>query len=236
MVLGVGDSDATDGGIFLYEDDDALAGEIVAAFAQERQAVARLVDEDALLALQERRVAVLILDRLVWGRDSLDLLAGMRANGDKTPVLVVSSLASVDDRIRGLKAGGDDYLVKPFAMGELIARVEALRRRAQAEPRTTLAAGPLVMDLIARTVTREGRAVALLPREFALLEYLMRHAGMVVTRAMLLEDVWHYRLTTHTNVVDVHVGNLRRKIEVEGEPRLIASVRGLGFRLEAGER
>lgn len=231
----MGDRDATDGGIFLYEDDDALAGEIVGAFARERQAVARLVDEDALLAtLRADGVAVLILDRLVWGRDSLDLLAGLRANGDKTPVLVVSSLASVDDRIRGLKAGGDDYLVKPFAMGELIARVEALRRRAGSEPCTTLAAGPLVMDLIARIVTREGRIIALLPREFALLEYLMRHAGTVVTRAMLLEDVWHYRLTTHTNVVDVHVGNLRRKIEVEGGPRLIASVRGLGFRLEAG--
>ncbi len=232
----MGDRDATDGGIFLYEDDDALAGEIVAAFAQERQAVARLVDEDALLAmLLAGGAAVLILDRLVWGRDSLDLLAGMRANGDKTPVLVVSSLVSVDDRIRGLKAGGDDYLVKPFAMGELIARVEALRRRAGSEPRSKLAAGPLVMDLIARTVTREGRIIALLPREFALLEYLMRHAGTVVTRAMLLEDVWHYRLTTHTNVVDVHVGNLRRKIEAEGGPRLIASVRGLGFRLEVGE-
>ena len=226
----------TEGGIFLYEDDDALAGEMAAAFAREGQALVVPADEAALrIALRERRVAVLILDRLVWGRDSLDLLAEMRANGDKTPVLVVSSLASVDDRIRGLKAGGDDYLVKPFAMGELIARVEALRRRAQPEPRTTLAVGPLVMDLIARSVTREGRAVALLPREFALLEYMMRHAGMVVTRAMLLEDVWHYRLTTHTNVVDVHVGNLRRKIEVEGEPRLIASVRGLGFRLEAGE-
>ncbi len=228
---------ATEGGIFLYEDDDALAGEMAAAFAREGQALVATVDEPALrIALEERRVAVLILDRLVWGRDSLDLLAEMRANGDTTPVLVVSSLASVDDRIRGLKAGGDDYLVKPFAMGELIARVEALRRRARPEPRSTLAVGPLVMDLIARTVSREGRAIALLPREFALLEYMMRHAGMVVTRAMLLEDVWHYRLTTHTNVVDVHVGNLRRKIEVEGEPRLIASVRGLGFRLEAGGR
>lgn len=233
----MGEGAASGGGFYLYEDDDALAGEMAAAFAREGQDLVALADEPALrIALRERRVAVLILDRMVWGCDSLDLLAEMRANGDTTPVLVVSSLASVDDRIRGLKAGGDDYLVKPFAMGELIARVEALRRRARVEPRTTLAVGPLVMDLIARTVTREGRAIALLPREFALLEYMMRHADMVVTRAMLLEDVWHYRLTTHTNVVDVHVGNLRRKIEGEGEPRLIASVRGLGFRLEAGER
>ena len=230
----VDDQGASDG-IFLYEDDDALAAEVVAAFARDRQVVSLLADETALLAaLRERRVAVLILDRLVWGRDSLDLLAEMRAVGDRTPVLVVSSLATVDDRIRGLKAGGDDYLVKPFAMGELIARVAALRRRSRAEPRARLAVGPLVMDLIARTVSRDGEAITLLPREFALLEYLMRHAGTVVTRAMLLEDVWHYRLTTHTNVVDVHVGNLRRKIEVEGEPRLIASVRGLGFRLAAG--
>ncbi len=220
---------------YLFEDDDALAEEMVAAFARDGRVLTALTDEPALqAALRERRPAVLILDRMVWGRDSLDLLADMRAAGDRTPVVVVSSLATVDDRIRGLKAGGDDYLAKPFAMGELIARVDALRRRAHAEPRAVLSVGPLVMDLIARTVERDGEAVELLPREFILLEYLMRHAGTVVTRSMLLEDVWRFRLTTHTNVVDVHVGNLRRKIEVEGRPRLIASVRGLGFVLSSG--
>lgn len=223
------------GGVFLFEDDDALAEEVVAAFAQDGLHVTVLAEASALrAALRDQLIAVLILDRMVWGCDSLDLLAESRAAGDRTPVLVVSSLSTVDDRIRGLKAGGDDYLVKPFAMGELIARVAALRRRADAGSSAVLTVGPLTMDLIARKVTLEGLVVSLLPREFALLEYLMRHAGEVVTRAMLLEDVWHYRLTTHTNVVDVHVGNLRHKIEVNGTPRLIASVRGLGFKLIAG--
>ena len=226
---------ATADRIYLYEDDAALASEIVAAFADEGLGVEHLASEDALRAsLASRHIGVLVLDRMVERRDSLDLLCDRRAAGDRTPVLVLSSLSTVDDRIRGLKAGGDDYLVKPFAMGELIARVDALRRRAHAEPRAVLSVGPLVMDLIARTVERDGEAVELLPREFILLEYLMRHAGTVVTRSMLLEDVWRFRLTTHTNVVDVHVGNLRRKIEMEGRPRLIASVRGLGFVLSSG--
>jgi two-component system OmpR family response regulator len=147
---------------------------------------------------------------------------------------VISSLSTVDDRILGLKAGGDDYLTKPFAMGELIARVEALLRRAKPERATTLSVGPLVVDLISRSVRRGDRDIVLLPREFSLLEYLMRHAGLSVTRAMLLEDVWNYRASTQTNVVDVHVGNLRRKIDADGEPRLIESVRGIGFRLRDG--
>lgn len=226
---------ATTDGILLYEDDDALAFEIVASFADQHLEVKHLASEGALReALATRRVSALILDRMVERRDSLGLLADRRAAGDRTPVLVLSSLSTVDDRIRGLKAGGDDYLVKPFAMGELIARVEALRRRSGSEPGPSLSVGPLDIDLVARTARIAGAEIALLPREYALLEYLMRRAGLVVTRAMLLEDVWQFRLGTHTNAVDVHVGNLRRKLEARGAPRLIASVRGLGFRLSTG--
>lgn len=225
--------------VYLFEDDAALAGEILAAFADAGLAAAPLASREALLRACGSGGGsaghVLVMDRLVDGRDSLDLVEALRARGDRVPVLVISSLASVDERIRGLKAGGDDYLVKPFAMGELVARVEALARRAADDRRSRLVAGPLEMDLIARSVRRGARQIALLPREFALLEYLMRHAGQVVTRAMLLEDVWNYTAPMQTNVVDVHVGNLRRKIDADGEPRLIVSVRGLGFKLAGGE-
>lgn len=221
--------------IYLYEDDSALAGEIVAGFAEAGLVIRPLPSEAEVMerAGAEGPSATLVMDRMIGDRDSLEIVAALRATGNRVPVLVISSRASVDDRIEGLKAGGDDYLVKPFAMGELIARVAALQRRADGEPRTRLVVGPLVLDRLARTVTRGSREIALLPREFSLLDYLMTHAGQTVTRAMLLEDVWNYRASTHTNVVDVHVGNLRRKIDAEGEPRLIASVRGLGFRLDA---
>ena len=213
----------------------ALAKEIILAFAAENQTVELVVDEPSLISNVTHGPSALILDRMVGNQDSLNLLAQLRDAGHRTPVLVISSLSSVDDRIYGLKSGGDDYLVKPFAMGELIARVAALRRRATPDTRASLVVGSLQVDLITRTVRRGERVVDLLPREFSLLEYMLRHAGQVVTRAMLLEDVWHYRLSTQTNVVDVHVGNLRRKIEAGGESRLITSVRGLGFRLDAGE-
>ena len=220
-------------GIFLYEDDDALAAEIVTACAAEGLVVEQVHAESELV---DRAcgggASILIMDRMVGAVDSLTIVARLRAAGGKVPVLVISSMVSVDDRIHGLKVGGDDYLVKPFAMGELIARIEALRRRAGADARqTSLTVGSLAMDLIDRTVTRGERVVVLLPREFGLLEYLMRHAGDVVTRSMLLEDVWHYRTPIQTNVVDVHVGNLRRKIDADGEPKMIESVRGVGFRL-----
>ena len=218
--------------VYLYEDDSALAGEIAAAFAEAGLGVERLPSENALReCARAGGDRVLVMDRLIDGHDSLDILAEMRAGGSRIPVVVISSLSSVDDRIHGLKAGGDDYLVKPFAMGELVARVEALHRRAVDDRSTRLSAGDLEMDLIARTVRRGAREIQLQPREFGLLEYLMRHAGQVVTRAMLLEDVWNYRAPVQTNVVDVHVGNLRRKIDADGEARLIVSVRGLGFKL-----
>ena len=220
--------------IILYEDDLALATEILAAFAEEGLPIEHARTEgDLKQAVGTGRASALIMDRMVGDIDSLTLLATLRATGDRIPVVVISSLASVDDRIRGLKAGGDDYLVKPFAMGELVARVEALCRRATDDRRISLSVGPLSMDLIEKSAQRGSRVLDLLPREFSLLEYLMRHANQVVTRAMLLEDVLHYNVATQTNVVDVHVGNLRRKVDAEGEDKLISSVRGLGFRLDA---
>ncbi len=222
--------------ILLYEDDQALAGEIILAFEAYGLRVDVLPDEAMLRARVRRGAAVLVLDRMVGERDSVDVLAELRAAGDRTPVIVISSLASVDDRIHGLKVGGDDYLVKPFAMGELVARTAALRRRARSDVSTTLRVDTLAMDLISRKVRRGERDVSLLPREFTLLEYLMRHAGDIVTRAMLLEEVWHYRSSTQTNVVDVHVGNLRRKIEADGEERLLVNVRGIGFKLGTGAK
>lgn len=221
-------------GVLVYEDDVALANEIVAAFDREGLAIGHTgVESEVRAAVSGGLVSALIMDRMVGDVDSIALLEEFRARGDRIPVVVVSSLASVDDRIRGLKAGGDDYLVKPFAMGELIARVEALRRRAADDRRIKLNVGPLAMDLIDKSVRRGSRVLDLLPREFSLLEYLMRHANQVVTRAMLLEDVLHYHVATQTNVIDVHIGNLRRKVDGEGEPQLIKSVRGLGFRLDA---
>ena len=218
----------------LYEDDLSLAREIVLAFEAEGLLVELMTDEAELVRhARSGKVSILIIDRMIANRDSLEILESLRTSGDRLPVIVISSLATVDERIRGLKAGGDDYLVKPFAMAELIARVEALRRRASDDRRTRIVVGSLELDLIARTVRRGPRDIALLPREFALLEYLMRHAGHAVSRAMLLEDVWHYRAPVQTNVVDVHIGNLRRKVDAEGEPQLITSVRGLGFRLAA---
>ena len=232
---GVSGSDGLNDVVYLYEDDQALAEEIILAFAAEGTKVEPICDEQGLRRQIRQGAPAFIIDRMIAGRDSLDMVQEARAAGDRSPVMVISSLSTVDDRIFGLKSGGDDYLIKPFAMGELIARVGALRRRALPDVRTRLAVGTLELDLITRRVRRGNREVSLLPREFALLEYLMRHAGQVVTRAMLLEDVWHYHLSSQTNVVDVQVGNLRRKIEALGEARLIASVRGLGFMLAADE-
>jgi two-component system OmpR family response regulator len=151
-------------------------------------------------------------------------------------VLVLSALGAVDDRVRGLRAGGDDYLAKPFAMVELVARLEALLRRPVDSRETVLRVGPLELDLIERTAHREGRALELLPREFRLLEYLVRHAGQLVTRAMLFEEVWNYRFVPSSNLVDVHMGRLRRKVDAAGETPMIDSVRGAGFMLRAPAR
>lgn len=233
--------------VLLIEDDT----EIAAAVADELRAAGHAVEvsEDGAAGLARVREAaadaggsgggafdVLLVDRLLPRMDGLDVIARLRADGIAAPVLVLSALSAVDDRVGGLKAGGDDYLTKPFAMPELLARVDALLRRPAPTRETLLRAGPLVLDLLERTARREGRLLDLLPREFKLLEYMARRPDRVLTRAMMLEDVWNYRFVPQTNLVDVHIGRLRRKVDLPGEVPLITSVRGEGFclRIAAG--
>jgi two-component system OmpR family response regulator len=177
---------------------------------------------------------VLVVDRMLPKRDGLSLIAGLRARGNETPVLILSALAQVDDRVTGLRAGGDDYLTKPYAFSELLARVEVLNRRGGAKDvETTYRVGDLELDRLSHVVKRAGREVTLQPREFRLLEYLMRHAGQVVTRTMLLENVWDYHFDPQTNVIDVHVSRLRSKIEKGFDTPVLHTVRGAGYMLKA---
>lgn len=173
-----------------------------------------------------------IIDRMLPGTDGLSIVRAMRASENDIPVLILSALGEVDDRVKGLRSGGDDYLVKPFAFAELLARLDALTRRRDTEsPATTLLVEDLEMDLLSRNVKRAGKPISLQPREFRLLEYLMRHADQVVTRTMLLEGVWDYHFDPQTNVIDVHISRLRGKIDREFEKPLIHTVRGAGYML-----
>jgi two-component system, OmpR family, response regulator len=222
--------------ILVVEDEPDMAREIAAQLTSLGY-LGRIAETGAagLETARRDRAALLIVDRTLNGIDSLAMIETLRKEGIRSPVLVVSALASVDERIRGLKAGGGDYLIKPFAMDELAARVEALLRRSSDTRATTRQVGPLKLDLIARSASRGERPLDLLPAEFKLLEYLTRHSGQTVTRTMLLEDVWHYRFMPRTNLVDVHIGKLRRKLDLPGDPPLIRSVRRSGFMLHAGE-
>jgi two-component system OmpR family response regulator len=177
----------------------------------------------------------IIMDRMLpGGVDGLGIIEALRKTGNKTPILILSALDNVDERIKGLKSGGDDYLVKPFAFGELLARLDALLRRAQVQPvDTTLNVDDLSMDLLSHKVTRGGKPVALQPREFKLLEYLMRHADQVVTRTMLLENVWDYHFDPQTNVIDVHISKLRQKIDGGERRPLLRTIRNSGYMLTA---
>jgi two-component system OmpR family response regulator len=221
---------AADARILLIEDDRETAEEIVQDLT-DRGYVMVHVDNGArgLEVAHREAFNLLIIDRMLPERDGLSIIAALRAENVRTPVLVLSALGEVDERVRGLKAGGDDYLTKPFALTELAARVAALLRRPVDTRETVLRVGPLELDLIDRLAHRKGRTIELLPREFKLLEYLMRCPGRVVTRDMLLEDVWHYRFPPQTNLVDVHIGKLRRKIDADGEIPLLYNVRGVGF-------
>jgi two-component system OmpR family response regulator len=180
---------------------------------------------------------VIIMDRMLPGDiDGLGIIAALRKAGNKTPILILSALSDVDERIRGLQSGGDDYLVKPFALGELLARLDALVRRSQAgNAETTLVVDDLYVNLVSRKVTRGGKTVTLQPREFKLLEYLMRHANQVVTRTMLLENVWDYHFDPRTNVIDVHVSKLRQKIDAGAERPLLRTIRNAGYMLTADD-
>jgi two-component system OmpR family response regulator len=192
---------------------------------------------DGLFLAASENFDAIILDRMLpGGIDGLRLLETLRAQDNVTPVVFLSALSQVDDRVKGLKAGGDDYLTKPFAFAELLARVEALTRRGKTDgPTTRLTVGDLEIDLLSRGVRRAGQKIDLQPREFRLLEYLMRHAGQVVTRTMLLEGVWDYHFDPQTNVIDVHVSRLRQKIDKPFEMPLLHTVRNAGYMLRAEE-
>jgi two-component system OmpR family response regulator len=216
--------------VLLVEDDIALAEEITADLVSRGyRVVHRDTGPGGLECLQRDIFTLMIVDRMLPGMDGLLIVQQMREEKIRIPVLVLSALTAVDDRIRGLKAGGDDYLTKPFALEELAARIEALLRRPIETREAVLRAGPMEMNFIDRTVRRGAREIELLPIEFKLLDYLMRRPGQVVTRAMLLEDVWHFRFVPQTNVVDVHIGKLRRKVDPPPDAPLIQSIRSAGF-------
>jgi two-component system OmpR family response regulator len=218
--------------VFLVEDESELANEIKIELDRLGYLVRTASIVEAADAARVGDAAIMIMDRLVFGEDSLKTLEVLRQEGVKVPVLVISALSSIDEKVRGLKAGGDDYLAKPFAMVELAARVEALLRRLDDVRTTKLRVGDLEMDLIEQSVHRKDTRIDLLPREFKLLEYFLRHPGQVITRAMLLQNVWQYHFSLETNVVDVHISNLRKKIDVRGASSLIVNIRGAGFMLD----
>jgi two-component system, OmpR family, response regulator len=222
----------------LIIEDDAEAGEYLCKGLRESGHGAELVQDgrDGLLQAATGEWDVLIVDRMLPGLDGLSLVRHLRATGHSTPVLFLSALGEVDDRVKGLRAGGDDYLVKPYAFSELLARVENLGRRQTTAPvATRLRVADLELDLLTRKVTRAGKVIDLQPREFQLLETLLRHPGRVMTRTMLLETVWDYHFDPQTNVIDVHISRLRQKVDRGFEQPLIHTVRGAGYCLRAPE-
>ncbi len=221
--------------VLVIEDDQQAASYLAKGLKEAGHVVDAANDgKEGLFLAGSEHYDVMIVDRMLPGRDGLSLVEILRATGNDTPVLFLSALGSVDDRVKGLKAGGDDYLTKPFAFSELLARIEVLvRRRSAAQPQTRLAVADLELDLLSRTVRRASKSIDLLPREFALLEYLMRNAGSVVTRTMMLENVWDYHFDPQTNVIDVHIARLRQKIDKDFPTPLIHTVRGAGYSLRA---
>lgn len=217
------------------EDDTVTAGEIVSELERRGLAVDWAANgRDGLARARDGSYDVITLDRMLPGLDGLSLVSQLRDQGVQTPVLMISALSDVDERVRGLRAGGDDYLTKPFSPDEMAARVEVLLRRHGAAAReTTLRVADLELDLIARIARRGGVTLELLPTEFRLLEFLVRQSGQVLTRTMIFEAVWGYHFDPGTNVIEVHIGRLRRKIDPPGSPALIRTVRGSGYVLEA---
>jgi two-component system OmpR family response regulator len=220
--------------LLLIEDDKETADEIRAELGDRGYVVDWAANGiEGLDKARSVEAEVIIVDRQLPGMDGLTIIEALRNEGMRTPVLVLSALGAVDDRVRGLRAGGDDYLTKPFATVELIARIEALLRRPAESRDTVLRVGPLELDLMERTVNRGERTIDLLPREFRLLEYMMRRKNQVLTRAMLLEEVWKYKFVPQTNLVDVHMGRLRHKVDGPNDLPMIQVVRGVGFILRA---
>ena len=225
--------------LLLIEDDRDAAAYLTKAFREAGHGVDHAADGLTGYDLaHEGGYDVLIVDRMLPKMDGLSLIAALRAQKNETPSLILSALGQVDDRVKGLRAGGDDYLAKPYAFSELLARVEALaRRRPKGAPEETVyRVGDLALDRLSHKVTRAGEEIVLQPREFRLLEYLMQNASKVVTRTMLLEHVWDYHFDPQTNVIDVHVSRLRAKIDRDFEAPLIHTVRGAGYMVRDGAR
>ena len=221
--------------ILVVEDDREAASYLTRGLKESGHIVDHALDgQDGLHLAMGGNYDVAVVDRMMPRMDGLTMVRRMRDEGNRTPVLFLSALGEVDDKVKGLRAGGDDYLAKPFAFTELLARIDALvRRNGQETVQTKLQVGDLELDLLSRTATRSGNKIDLQPREFLLLEYLMKHAGQVVTRTMLLENVWEYHFDPQTNVIDVHMSRLRAKLDKNfGEP-LLHTIRGAGYSLRA---
>ena len=221
--------------LLIVEDDLEASRAMVTGLSEQSHSC--VTAPDGLAGLEAARAGefdVMVVDRMMPRMDGVTMVETLRRDGDRTPVLFLSALGEINDRVAGLNAGGDDYLVKPYALAELLARVEALaRRREMGSVQTVLKVGDLEMDLIAREVRRAGFEIDLQAREFQLLEFLMRHGGQSVTRTMLLEKVWEYHFDPQTNVIDVHISRLRSKIDKGFDRAMLQTVRGAGYRLEA---
>jgi two-component system OmpR family response regulator len=220
--------------LLLVEDNERVARFVVKGLSEAGHTVDHADNgRDGLYHAVSASYDAIVMDRMLpGGIDGLSIVETLRGGGNRVPILILSALDGVDDRIRGLRAGGDDYLTKPFAFGELLARLDALLRRSQAQSvETVMTLGDLSVDMLAHRVTRSGRAIALQPREFKLLVYLLRHANQVVTRTMLLENVWDYHFDPQTNVIDVHISKLRQKIDAGFAAPLLRTVRNAGYML-----
>ncbi|HWJ72140.1 MAG TPA: response regulator transcription factor [Kaistia sp.] len=224
--------------ILLVEDDRETAAYLVKALKEAGHVPDHAADgEEGSFLAEANRYDVMVVDRMLPKKDGLTLVAEARGKGNDTPVLILSALGQVDDRVTGLRAGGDDYLAKPYAFSELLARIEVLaRRRKPGEAETLLRVGDLELDRLSHTVRRAQTPIPLQPREFRLLEYLMKHAGQVVTRTMLLENVWDYHFDPQTNVIDVHISRLRSKVDKGFSETLVHTVRGAGYMIRDSHR
>jgi len=225
--------------VLIIEDDREAAAYLVKALREAGHVADHAADgEQGQHMAESAPYDVLVVDRMLPRRDGLAVIEALRSAGDTTPVLILSALGQVDDRVKGLRAGGDDYLPKPYAFSELLARVEALARRSRSggEAETVYRVGDLELDRLRHEVRRRGVEIPLQPREFRLLEYLMKHAGQVVTRTMLLENVWDYHFDPQTNVIDVHVSRLRSKVDKGFDAPLLHTVRGAGYMIRDGAR
>ena len=222
--------------ILLVEDDTTTIEYVVKGFIEQGHNIETASDgHQGLLLATSMKYDLVILDRMLPQLDGLKLLAALRATGSQTPVLILSALSHVDERVKGLRAGGDDYMTKPFAFSELLVRAEKLMQRGVSRPvETELSVGNLVMELLTRKVTLDGSELMLQPKEFQLLKYLMEHPNQVISRTLLFEAVWDYHFDPRTNVIDVHIAKLRRKFEELGFGELIETVRGAGYRLREG--